>query len=42
MKEINAFLRPFMLNEVIDGLEKNGFCCSTVTTAEGTGNYTDP
>lgn len=42
MKEIKAFLRPFMLNEVVNGLEKEGFCCFTVTAAEGTGNYTDP
>ncbi|MEX2565040.1 MAG: P-II family nitrogen regulator, partial [Cyclobacteriaceae bacterium] len=24
------------------GLKKEGFCCYTITTAEGTGNYTDP
>ena len=42
MKEIKAFLRPIMLTEVVGGLEKEGFCCFTVTTGEGTGNYTDP
>ncbi len=42
MKEIKAFLRPFMLKEVVKGLDKEGFCCFTVTAAEGTGNVTDP
>lgn len=42
MKEIKAFLRPFILNEVVEWLEKDGFCCFTVTLAEGSGNYSDP
>lgn len=42
MKEIKAFVRPDKVDELYHGLKENGFCCMTVTEAEGTGNYTDP
>ena len=41
MKEIKAFIRPLTVAEVVKELKENGFCCITVTMAEGTGNYTD-
>ncbi|MEZ4848206.1 MAG: P-II family nitrogen regulator [Bacteroidia bacterium] len=42
MKEIKAFIRPLMANSVCKALKVNGYCCMTLTSCEGMGNYTDP
>lgn len=42
MKEIKAFIRPGEFNDMFGALRDDGYCCVTVTDAEGTGRYSDP
>lgn len=42
MKEIKAFVRPEVFDDMFAALKHEGFCCVTVTECEGTGKYSDP
>jgi nitrogen regulatory protein P-II 1 len=39
MKEINAFVRPDRLADIVEHLREEGFCCMTVFKGEGTGHF---
>lgn len=39
MKEVKAFVKPFKVNEILNQLLDAGYPNSTVTLAEGTGNF---
>jgi len=39
MKEIKAIVKPFKVNEILNQLLDAGYPNSTVTLAEGTGNF---
>ncbi|TYP93602.1 nitrogen regulatory protein P-II family [Fodinibius salinus] len=42
MNEIKAFIRKRKAEEVIDGLEAEGFCCMTIIDVMGLGRMSDP
>ena len=42
MNEIKAFIRKRKAEEVIDGLEAQGFCCMTLIDVMGLGRMSDP
>lgn len=42
MKMIKAYIRPILLEEVYTALRREGFCCMTVFSGEGTGKYINP
>ncbi|MCW9709198.1 P-II family nitrogen regulator [Fodinibius salsisoli] len=42
MNEIKAFIRKRKAEEVIDGLEAQGFCCMTLMDVMGLGRMSDP
>lgn len=42
MNEIKAFIRKRKAEEVIDGLEAQGFCCMTLINVMGLGRMSDP
>lgn len=42
MNEIKAFIRKRKAEEVIDGLEVQGFCCMTLIDVMGLGRMSDP
>lgn len=42
MNEIKAFIRKQKAEEVVDGLEANGFCCMTLIDVMGLGKMADP
>lgn len=41
MKEIKAFMRPEMFDDMYAILKREDYCCVTLTEAEGTGRYSD-
>lgn len=42
MNEVKAFIRKRKAEEVVDGLEAEGFCCMTLIDAVGLGMMSDP
>jgi len=42
MNEVKAFIRKQKAEEVVDGLEEEGFCCMTLIDAVGLGMMADP
>jgi nitrogen regulatory protein PII len=42
MNEVKAFIRKQKAEEVIDGLEAQGFCCMTIIDVMGLGRMSDP
>lgn len=42
MNEIKAFIRKRKAEEVIDGLEAEGYCCMTMIDVMGLGRMSDP
>jgi len=42
MNEVKAFIRKRKAEEVIDGLEAEGFCCMTLLDVMGLGRMSDP
>lgn len=42
MKEVKAFIRKRKAEEVVDGLEAEGFCCLTLIDVMGLGRMSDP
>lgn len=42
MNEIKAFIRKRKAEEVVDGLEAEGFCCMTMIDVMGLGRMSDP
>ncbi|MEO8167567.1 MAG: P-II family nitrogen regulator [bacterium] len=42
MKEIKAFVRVTLLEEVVAGLSQAGFCCMSIIDVSGLGNLADP
>lgn len=42
MNEVKAFIRKRKAEEVIDGLEAEGFCCMTLMEVMGIGRMSDP
>lgn len=42
MNEVKAFIRKRKAEEVIDGLEAEGFCCMTLIDVMGLGRMSDP
>lgn len=42
MNEVKAFIRKQKAEEVVDGLEAQGFCCMTMIEAMGLGKLSDP
>lgn len=42
MNEIKAFIRKRKAEDVIDGLEAEGFCCMTIIDVMGLGRMSDP
>ncbi|MBO6585562.1 MAG: P-II family nitrogen regulator [Gracilimonas sp.] len=42
MNEVKAFIRKRKAEQVIDGLEAQGFCCMTLIDVMGLGRMSDP
>lgn len=42
MNEVKAFIRKQKAEEVVDGLEAEGFCCMTLIDVMGLGMMSDP
>lgn len=42
MNEVKAFIRKRKAEEVVDGLEAEGFCCMTMIDVMGLGRMSDP
>lgn len=42
MNEVKAFIRKRKAEEVVDGLEAEGFCCMTLIDVMGLGRMSDP
>ena len=42
MNEVKAFIRKRRTEEVVDSLERKGFCCMTVIDVMGLGHLSDP
>lgn len=42
MKEIKAYVRPEVFDDLYAELKSQGYCCMTVIKAEGVGSYIDP
>ncbi len=42
MNEVKAFIRKRKAEEVVDGLEAQGFCCMTLIDIMGLGRLADP
>jgi nitrogen regulatory protein PII len=42
MNEVKAFIRKRKAEEVVDGLEAEGYCCMTVLEVMGLGRMSDP
>ncbi|MDE3056784.1 MAG: P-II family nitrogen regulator [Bacteroidota bacterium] len=42
MKEIKAYVRVEIVQQVVDALERKGFCCMTVIDVSALGNLADP
>lgn len=42
MNEVKAFIRKRKAEEVVDGLEAEGFCCMTLIDVMGLGMMSDP
>ena len=42
MNEVKAFIRKRKAEEVVDGLEAEGYCCMTIIDVMGLGRMSDP
>lgn len=42
MKEIKAYVRITLLEEIVGALRQAGFCCMSIVDVSGLGNLMDP